>query len=160
VTGRAFTLLELVAVLAVLGLIMGLTAPAAIRSLDRDAAREQVRDFARLLAAERLEAMQRTEVRTVQIEFNARRRSLEVDSLLDASRAWKEWQTAMVDAEGERLESARITFSADGRAIGPVLRFADANADGGDRAWRIECDPITGVPRVRSGLQAEADGDG
>jgi len=133
VTGRAFTLLELVAVLAVLGLIMGLTAPAAIRSLDRDAAREQVRDFARLLAAERLEAMQRTEVRTVQIEFNARRRS---------------------------LESARITFSADGRAIGPVLRFADANADGGDRAWRIECDPITGVPRVRSGLQAEADGDG
>jgi len=175
-SSRAFTLLELVIVLATLGLIVGVTAPRLVRSGARAQAERAVRGLNDALVTQRAEAIRSMTGarlfiagRTGPEELAVRLvRSNEPDAVADAL------QTALIERgesiepfetlgvwEGVTLRSSpdRPPALWDVRTLifepggGARLEGEDGSialvASGGDGTiWRIGFDPISGSPRI------------
>jgi len=143
---RAFTLLELLAVLIVLAAMVGLVAPALVRASARESERRQAAELVSWLSLERVEAMRRSIVVEVDLAQGD-----QVFAAIGPSgeRVWSGWRLVLVDESGEPLDESRVYFDALGRTTTRTLWLQSAQES--DRIWRVEFDPISGRPFLRSG---------
>jgi prepilin-type N-terminal cleavage/methylation domain-containing protein len=148
---RGFSLLELILVLALVGLIMGVVAVSVGRTSPRTVGREVV-DF---LAIARVEAMRHTREIAVSIEQDgeelvARRPGVERSWSLPGAVLQAEQVAGALDIEsaaGPRQKSGlSADFLPDGRTDARLWEFNEA--DGGSRIFSIEFDPVSGAPRL------------
>jgi len=188
VKSRAFTIIEMVIVLAVLGLIVGVTAPRFIGNSASAQARNAVRSLVDALTAQRAETIRSMapsrlyivgggpesgSIRLVEVDSEAGQRAEQeqttAETLMAALtqrgtveepfRILGVWTGADLDSSeqdaGSRSGSWKvrtISIEPTGRASldGGAESLALVAAHGGDTIWRIEFDPISGVPSVRS----------
>ncbi len=142
-----FTLLELLAVLALIGLLMGLVLPNLMRTWEREKQRSTLRELATALRTARSEAI--TKSQTVRLFLNlktghyrlegiAREGALTGLQLSDARLVW------------QNLEKSQgyIAFYGDGSSSGGKLALVDPTG----RRYLLEVEPITG--RVSLGSEA------
>jgi prepilin-type N-terminal cleavage/methylation domain-containing protein len=184
-SSRAFTLIEMVIVLTVLGLIVGLTAPRLVRGGAVAKSRDAVRGLVDALTAQRAEVIRSMAPARLYLVSGPEPGSGGSPSILlvgctqaDATEAtlgamltgrgrieepffalgvWTGVGLALADPEIAGQASWRvrtILFEPTGRSrldggeSGLVLVVAD---DGDTIRWRIEFDPISGVPAVGAG---------
>lgn len=147
---RAFTLLELLAVLIVLAAVIGLVAPAMVRASARETERRQVAELVSWLSLERVEAMRRSTV--VEVELRLVREGY-IASGSGGERTWDDWRTIPIDESREPLGESRVYFDALGRTATRTLWLQSAEES--DRIWRVEFDPISGRPFLRTGATTE-----
>ncbi len=149
---RGFSLIELIVVLALVGLVAGLVAPAVGRAWGRDAERRQLIELTGALGAERVEAMRVRRPMVVRLtagEGDLRMSAAPEGEEPGASRVWGGWRSTLVDAEGEALPEAGLAFDALGRAsVREVIFRGSADESGSDRMWRIVLDPVSGKPSL------------
>ncbi len=167
---RGFTLLEVVIVLALIGLLGGIALVGVSRGGTRAAQDEAVRAIERRLLEARVDAMQRTRVNAVRAEFRA-------DGLVLSGSGREEriegLEMVAIDERGREVEALEVAFGPSGRADALVWRIAGENLNrqraydlglleegrlepGGDaatrgiggRLWLIRFDPVSGVPSV------------
>lgn len=163
-----FSLLELVVVLALIGLVGAIAvvrvgAGAEDRRLD-----EAVRALQRVLIESRVEAMQ--QARPIEVSVELMEGSIRIDGVGDAVVLPAAGLRAL-GGEGRELERLGVTFGPDGRADALVFRLAgpglnvqrafdlglleaparvgnDAGGGLGGRLWLIRFDPVSGAPSV------------
>ena len=169
--GRAFSLLELVVVLALVGLVSAIAVVRVGAGADERRPAEAVRTVYRVLLESRVEAMQQNRPIAVSVEFVDG--LVRVEGVGDAVDAPAPGLRGL-DEEGRELERLRVAFAPDGRADALVLRLAGAGLNiqrafdiglldawacdrgGSDEAvrglggklWLIRFDPVSGAPRV------------
>lgn len=170
--GRAFTLLELLVVLAIAGLLAGAVVPGVARLIGDggpEATLEKVRESLVLARAEALRSSRQTSVEiragagAIEVHREGPRqgrggervRRLEAEWLAEAPFG----AAAIGEAVGtpEPRASRRVVFDSLGRASAGELRFVAAGdgAGGGGTIWKIRFDPMTGTVG-----RAEQEGDG
>jgi general secretion pathway protein H len=132
---RGFSLLELMAVLVVLGFLAGLSAPAIGRYMDNLEFRKQVGEITAVLRYARLTAVAKG--RKVELSL-----ADEEGPALRLAGAVKELRLAGLDENSQlALEPAKIIFYPEGLATPGVLTFTR-----GKRRQTISVDPLTGLP--------------
>ncbi|MFI4855419.1 MAG: Tfp pilus assembly protein FimT/FimU [Phycisphaerales bacterium JB065] len=167
---RGFTLFELVIVLALIGLLGGVALVGVSSRGRRGAHDEAVRAIERRLLEARVDAMQRTRVNRVRVEFRDDRLVL----LGYGGEAVVEGPgLSALDELARDLDALEVSFAPHGRADVLVWRIADEELDrqraydlglldagrvldGGDaatsgiggRLWLIRFDPVSGAPSV------------
>lgn len=167
---RGFTLFELVIVLALIGLLGGVALVGVSSRGLRGAHEEAVRAIERRLLEARADAMQRTRVNRVRVEFRDDRLTL----LGSGGEAVVEGPgLSALDELARDLDALEVSFSSNGRADALVWRIADeqldrqraydlglldsgrvldgggaATAGIGGRLWLIRFDPVSGAPSV------------
>ncbi|RMH25353.1 MAG: prepilin-type N-terminal cleavage/methylation domain-containing protein [Planctomycetota bacterium] len=148
-----FSLLELIVVLVALALVASLSAPMVARSVGVGAERRAAGALATALAVVRLGAIQGQGTITASIEASGGRAVVRWPV---ASAADTEARESVIEpfplvfVGGERPDggsSARVAFGPRGRA--DVERLVLRSGRGGGRLWRIEFDPVGGVPAAR-----------
>jgi prepilin-type N-terminal cleavage/methylation domain-containing protein len=154
---RAFTLLELLVVLAIVGALAGLAGVGLARSLSRDGSLQSARAVAASLAGARVAALRTG--RPVQAELLSTPDHLLLTLTPGSPRRWSPPPFTLADEEGRPVERLAISFAASGRtpssAVGLVTpaqaRQVHAQHGDGLRAGRRE---FHGPPRrgdARSG---------
>jgi general secretion pathway protein H len=132
---RGFSLLELLAVLVMLGFLAGLSAPAVGRYMDNLEFRKQVGSVAAALRYARLTAVAKG--RQVELSLAA-----DEGPALRFSGAVEELRPTDLGKEGRlTLEPAVIVFYPEGRATPGLLTLTS-----GERRRTISLDPLTGLP--------------
>ncbi len=140
-----FTLLELLAVLALMGLLLGLTLPSLMHTWEREKHRAALRELTTALRTARSEAV--TKSQTVRLFLNlqtgryrlegaAREGALTGMRLSDARLVW------------QNLEKTQgyIAFYGDGSSSGGALTLIDATG----RRYLLEVKPVTGKVSLES----------
>ena len=189
VKSRAFTIIEMVIVLAVLGLIVGVTAPRFIGASASAQARNAVRGLVDALTAQRAEtirsmapsrlylvgggpesgAIRLVEVEHYEVGQGAETEQATAETLMAALtqrgrieepfRILGVWTGADLGSPEQGARARAGSWKVRTISIGPTGRvsldgggtgLALVAAHGGDTIWRIEFDPISGVPSVRS----------
>lgn len=133
VTEAGFTLLEMLAVLVLLGLFLGLVTPILGRGSDAARLRGDTRGLATALATARGEAIVRGREATFVVDLDARVYGLEgtVDGRLDAGT-----RVDLLVGETEvRDRRAAIRFMPDGRSSGGEIRLGNG---AGESVLRID----------------------
>lgn len=153
-----FTLIEMLVVVAILGLI-ALVVSASIGSGSlAGRQRRAVEDIASLLSLARAEAMQVSEVREVEIGTEADRLWLRYD---ERDREWKETALGIagrgrtlaetpLDRRDGATDRLRVSFDSLGRTIERVI-VLDGRADGDGRLWVLSFDPVSGAVSASAG---------
>jgi len=185
---RAFTILEMVIVLTLLGLVVGVTAPRFIGGSAQAQARTAARGLIDALTAQRAEAIRSMAPARLYLVGGGPESGLlrliepgqgeptaealmamltEQGRVVEPFRilgVWNGADLAISDRPGEAPAAARsgawrvrtILFEPTGRARidggegGGETGLALVARQGGDTIWRIEFDPISGVPGVRT----------
>ena len=180
---RAFTIIELVIVLAVLGLVVGLTAPRLVNSSAKAQVRDATRGLVDALTAQRAEAIRsmaparlylvsggsesgflrlvessgdEATGETLAAMLTRHHRIDEPFSLLGVWKGAELVSSNRPDAlpgDWPRAWDIRaLVIEPTGRARleGGETSLALVASHGGDTIWRIEFDPISGVPAARS----------
>jgi len=142
-TARAFSLLELLIVLALLGMIAALVAPAALRMSLGDPRDTDVSELTNALAAARLDALREGASAHVLIE---KKDSDLTATWTDQRIQWSDWRLTILGNADGALEELQLRFAATGRADRREIRLMEADTG---RMWRIEFDPVSGVPSWR-----------
>lgn len=176
-TPRAFTLIELVVVLALLGLIAALVAGSVGAGSDRAARRDALRSLVTLLTTQRLECLRGA--RSGGLSVTAEGTILDVSTAIEPGgpgavppvRQLRAPGMVMYDSTGAAARRLEARFDAWGRTperrwmfLMPVLPGASADrgrapepAPGrldpdrpvpADRIWLIEFDPVSGAARL------------
>jgi prepilin-type N-terminal cleavage/methylation domain-containing protein len=143
VTTRAFSLLELLIVLALLGMIAALVAPAALRMSLGDPRDTDVAKLTESLAAARLDALREGASAVVRLEGKNGELAA---SWTDQRIEWSEWRLTIVDDTERAMDTLQMRFAATGRADRRDIRLLEPDTG---RMWRIEFDPVSGVPSWR-----------
>jgi general secretion pathway protein H len=146
-TQAGFTLLELLAVLALMALILGLVLPSLLRSWEREKNRAALRE---LTAA----------VRTTRSEAITRGRKMRLFVNLKTGRYRLEGSTQEGILTGVSLSDARLVWQNPEKSQGYIAFFGDGSSSGGrlaleeatGRQYLLEVEPITG--RVSLGVGA------
>ena len=142
-----FTLLELMAVLALMGLLLGLVLPGLINSWERESNRTTIREFTTTLRTARSEAVTRG--------FKVR---LFID--LKTGRYRLEGSTREGALQGVRLTDARLVWQNPEQSQGYIAFYGDGSTSGGTlalveptgRRYLLEVEPITGKVSLRSNV--------
>jgi general secretion pathway protein H len=141
-----FTLLELMAVLALMALMMGLVLPSMVRSWEREKTRATVREVTATLRTARSEAITRgVKVRLFldlttgryRLEGSAREGALTGVSLSGASLVW----------QNPEKSQGYIAFFGDGSSSGGKLALVEPTG----RRYLLEVEPITGKISLGAG---------
>lgn len=172
---RAFTLLEMIIVLAVLSLVVGIAAPRFASSASGAQSREAVRGLVDALTAQRAETIRAMRPSVVFVVGQRDRVSLVTTDAADATSTALEsmlterggvsapfrelgaWRgVALADpATGASAATARrvlqVRFDPLGRATAADGGIALVAPGDDDRIWRLEFDPISGAPSAGSG---------
>jgi len=153
----AFTLIELVVVLFVMGLVVGLVVPAAVDAADASRPEHALRPLVTHLAAARLEAIESGTSRDAVLAFTD-------DAADGPAPHWPTGSLVPITPSGDALDGVTVRFDADGRASIPTIRFRDprsgpasaagAYAPGVPYDWAIRFDPVDGRPRVKPAAHA------
>ncbi len=150
--GRGFSLLEALVVLALLALIVGVTAPAMGRFLAEDAERRRLVDLVNVLQAERTEAIRLG--RGVRVALEHEGEALVVTRRGEAKR-WASWGGHLLDGEDEEpVMRTELIFEPSGRTTTRQILFESVEAS--DRMWEIAFDPVSGVPSLRGRATGES----
>jgi general secretion pathway protein H len=140
-----FTLLELMAVLALLGLLLGLVLPGLLRSWERESSRATLREFTTTLRTARSEAVNRgLQVRLFlnlktghyRLGGTTREGALKGVSLTDARLVW----------QNPEKSQGYIAFYGDGSSSGGTLALVEPTG----RRYLLEVEPITGKVTLKS----------
>lgn len=134
-----FTLLELMAVLALMTLLMGLVLPSLVRSWEREKNRATLRELTATLRAARSEAI--TRGYKVRLFLN-----------LKSGRYRLEGSAQEGTLTGVRLTDARLVWQNPEKSQGYIAFFGDGSSSGGKlmlvepagRRYLLEVQPITG----------------
>ena len=134
-----FTLLELMAVLALMALLMGLVLPSLVRSWEREKNRATLRELTATLRTARSEAI--TKGLKVRLFLN-----------LKSGRYRLEGSTREGTLTGVRLTDARLVWQDPEKSQGYIAFFGDGSSSGGEltlveptgRLYILEVKPITG----------------
>lgn len=140
--GRAqagFTLLELMAVLALMGLLLGLVLPSLLRSWEREKDRAALRELTATLRTARSEAV--TRGRKVRLFLN-----------LKTGRYRLEGSTQEGTLTGVSLDDASLVWQNPEKSQGYIAFFGDGSSSGGKlalvestgRRYLLEVKPVTG----------------
>lgn len=147
---RGFTLLELLIIVALLGLVIGLVAPGAARMLAGGAERTRRAELIQFLLARRLDALQDARRVDIAIEWSPQT-GLRASSP-QRDRRWSDWPAPLASDPGAaptgRPATVRIAFDPDGRADRREIRFG---APESDTMWAVVFDAVSGLPRVEEG---------
>ncbi len=138
---RAFSLLELIVVLVLMGMAVGLVAPAVTRNAGAGREQRSLGELATTLSAARLDAIRTG--RTVNVELTAAKNTLLVRHQ-DELRTLANWPLALLDSNGNDIENIALTFDIRGRTAQSRLSFRSREAP--SRMWEIAFDPVGGVP--------------
>ena len=141
-----FSLLELLIVVAMMGLIAGLVSVRLLASTRAAQQRDAVDGIRLALADARVQAMRRGGRETVQVMYEPEGRRLDV-VWMDQSRTWTNAPVEPVDDRGRGMDDFEAVFDGEGRTRARAWRFKAG--EGGDTIFAIEFDPISGVPRSR-----------
>lgn len=152
----AFTLLELVIVIALVAMIAGLVLPAVGGWSRAGRAREAMLGLHGLLLTERVEAMRQASVRRVEVTME--RQELVARVTDEEPRRWPVGAVTMRDARGREAEKLVAEFSATGRTTARrwVFEQAEGSRDASGTLWRIEFDPVSGAAEAVRGAAAGA----
>ena len=145
---RAFSLLELLVVLGLLGLVAAVVAPGAARLLAGGAERTRRAELLQFLVARRLDAL--TGATRIEVELVWRPDATLTLTGAGASRAFDDWPDPLAGAPDPPAETAaRVAFGPEGRAGRRHIAFRDAQAPpGSDTMWAVVFDPVSGLPRL------------
>lgn len=157
--GRAFTLLELILVLAVAALMMGVAAAALVRGESGPVkARRGLAEVVMHLRAARADAMLTRSPAGVELADDPRETDAgRVVIRTDVSGAARErgvdlGSVGALDALGGWADGVRVGFDASGRSDARGWRFAErTGARAGRIAWLIVFDPVSGEARLAEG---------
>jgi len=141
---KGFSLIELLAVVALISVIVGMVGPSVSRALGRDTQRKQVMQLSSMLALARVHAM--GELHPVRIGLHAQPSGLALTGDIIDYR-WLDWQLLWVDKQGESVTELVIVFDIMGRTRTRSLMFVSRDGNAVHRV--IDFDPISGVPTVR-----------
>ncbi len=159
-TSGAFSLIELLVVLVLLGLAVGIVAPSLIRPASISAQKRQLDALAAILASRRVEAVQAggvVEV-TLTLDDEALLIAWWVPSAAEPSgpappkerelqvRRVEPWRFTMETAPDEPASEVSIRFGPHGRTRMQSLWFR--SRDQADRIWSVRFDVISGAPSV------------
>jgi len=143
--GRAFSLLELLAVVMLLSLVTALVAPSIGAASVRDRERSAIADLTRALRLERIEAVRSMRTRRVDLRVEDGTVALESSFArgepLERTRPLGPFGVAPLEWDGRERT---IVFEADGRTASPPISWA--GAPGSDRVWIVSFDPLSGEP--------------
>jgi general secretion pathway protein H len=136
---EGFTLLELMAVLALMTLLMGLVLPSLLRSWEREKNRAVLRGLA-------------TALRTARSEAVARSNRMRLFLNLKTGRYWLEGSEQVGRLTGLSLADARLVWQNPDRSQGYIAFYGDGSSSGGKLAlveatghrYLLEVKPITG----------------
>jgi general secretion pathway protein H len=140
-----FTLLELMAVLALMGLLLGLVLPGLINSWERESNRATLREFTTTLRTARSEAVNRGfQVRLFlnlktgryRLEGSTQEGALKGVSLTDAQLVW----------QNPDKSQGYIAFYGDGSSSGGTLALVEPTG----RRYLLAVEPISGKVSLRS----------
>ena len=140
-----FTLLELMAVLALMTLVMGLALPSLVRSWEREKNRATLRELTATLRTARSEAI--TRGLKVRLFLN-----------LKSGRYRLEGSAQEGTLTGVRLTDARLVWQNPEKSQGYIAFFGDGSSSGGKltlvspagRQYLLEVEPITGKVSLES----------
>lgn len=142
-----FSLLELMAVLALMALLLGLVLPGLLHSWEREANRATLREFATTLRTARSEAVTRgLKVRLFlnlksgryRLEGTTREGALSGVSLTDAQLVW----------QNPEKSQGYIAFYGDGSSSGGKLALVEPTG----RRYLLEVGPITGKVSLKTAV--------
>jgi general secretion pathway protein H len=142
-----FSLLELMAVLALMGLLLGLVLPGLINSWQRESNRATLREFTTTLRTARSEAVTRgykvrlflnLKTGRYRLEGSTREGALTGVKLTDAQLVW----------QNPEKSQGYIAFYGDGSTSGGTLALAEPTG----RRYLLEVEPITGKVSLRSNV--------
>lgn len=144
-----FSLLEIVIVLALMGVAAGLVAPAVMRHAGVSREQRAIGELVTTLATRRLDA-----IRTGRVETIALRRSTDdlVIGMNDAERVAPDWPLTLSSAAGSDADSIEISFDARGRADVDRVLFRSVRTP--SRMWAVVFDPVGGVPTAQRVTEA------
>jgi prepilin-type N-terminal cleavage/methylation domain-containing protein len=140
-----FTLLELMAVLGLMGLLLGLVLPGLIRSWERESNRATLREFTTSLRTARSDAITRglrvrlflnLKTGRYRVEGSPQEGALKGVSLTDARLVW----------QNPEKSQGYIAFYGDGSTSGGKLALVEPSG----RRYLLEVAPITGKVSLRS----------
>lgn len=137
-----FTLLELVVILALAGLIAGLTIAAVGRVSGAAADRRTIGEISAWVSSARVEAMRSSDDVDVEV------RGTDDGLRGTAGGRTASWRTALrpVDAASGPIAAHEASFAPSGRTRARLWRFM-ASADG-DTIWTVAFDPVSGAPTI------------
>ena len=146
-TQAGFTLVELLAVLALMALLLGLVLPGLLHSWEREKNRATLREFTATLRTARSEAV--TRGRKVRLFLN-----------LKTGRYRLEGSTLEGTLTGVSLTDVRLVWQDPEKSQGYIAFFGDGSSSGGKlalveptgRRYLLEVEPITGKVSLRSGV--------
>lgn len=136
---QGFTLMELVVVLAIMGLLMGLVLPGLMRSVKKERDRANLRQLATVLRLARSQAA--TAHRRVRVFVNK-----------ETGRYWLEGSNRQGVLAGMRLSDVRLVWPDTEKRQGYIAFYGDGSSSGGklsikdptDRIYTLEVEIITG----------------
>ena len=134
-----FTLLELLAVLALLTLLMGLVLPDLLKSYKREQERANIRRFLSILRTARSEAVTRHQRVRLRVDIKAGRYQVEGFASHGAFPGLRLENPHLVWEDIDR-RTGFIIFYRDGSSSGGRLGFADSTG----RQYRVEIETVTG----------------
>jgi general secretion pathway protein H len=143
-----FSLLELMAVLALMALLLGLVLPGLIHSWERERNRATLREFTATLRTARSEAVTRGVKVRLFLNLKTGRYRLEGSSQEGA-------------LTGVKLTDAQLVWQDPGKSQGYIAFYGDGSTSGGKlalveptgRRYLLEVEPITGKVSLRSNVK-------
>lgn len=151
---RGFTLVEMIAVLAIVGVVAGLTAASLVGARSDARARDAAAGVHALLMAQRVRAMDRgapAGVTLTPIEDDRAGAGLLADLVVDGrsigARAFPGAGLSLWSPDVGEAASISVTFDTLGRTPSPGWRLIGPGDPPG-RIWSISFDPIAGTPRL------------
>ncbi len=141
----SFTLIETLLVVAIVAVIAAVLAGGLLRSAGRTARRATLAGIVETAAATRLEALRTG--RATSVTVSQRGEELSVESPR-GSRPMEGAGLALCNERGEAVAMVGAEFDSDGRTACRQWRLAVGAAGERDKMWRIEFDPLSGVPRL------------
>ncbi|MFG0274349.1 MAG: Tfp pilus assembly protein FimT/FimU [Phycisphaerales bacterium] len=149
-----FSLLELLIVLAILGLVAAISAPGAARLLAGGAERTRRSELVQFLLARRLDALRDAQRIELTLEWTPGAGLRAAGAGLE--RAWPDWPDPLEAALPAGPATERLAFDGEGLADRREIRFRASRPDGSDRMWAVSLDPVSGLPSIRDPAEAGA----
>ena len=143
-TRRGFSLVELLVVLALVGLSLSVVGPSVGRSLDASRLKASTRSM--LTTARTARSLARTEQREVTLMIDVESRTYGLDEQRDLSIQPEATKIEVTAAESERQSENLIgvRFFPDGSATGGLISFSLNN-----QRYAIEIDWLTGLAEIQ-----------